>query len=87
MGLFFVVVAQPLGQRLGALVRGAVGACIRPAAEHRADVALRLAVGLGPIGPGAQVPDLVSLERRVASPFPGEQAQEPSRTSSATTYS
>ena len=63
MGSFFVVVAQPLGQCLGALVRGAVGTCIRPAAEHRTDEALGLAVGLRPIGPSAQVPDLVSLER------------------------
>ena len=68
MGSFFVVVAQLLGQGPGALVRGAIRAGVGPAAEHRADEALRLAVGLRPISAGSEVTDIVALERLAEAP-------------------
>src|SRR5436190_8020692 len=52
-----VVAPEPAVKGSGPLGRRAVDGAVGPAAEHRADEALGLAVGLGPVGPRAQVPD------------------------------
>ena len=58
MGSFSVVVAQPGFELLAPLVGGSVGPLVGPLAEHGLDEAFRLAVGLGPIGPGAELSDV-----------------------------
>src|SRR5947209_4029537 len=52
-----VVVPQPSVKGCGAVVAVAVDRSVGPAAQHRADEALCLAVGLRPVCAGAQVPD------------------------------
>src|SRR4029453_5326063 len=52
-----VVVPEPAVKGCGALGTGAVDSAVGPAAEQGADEALGLAVGLGSVGPGAQVTD------------------------------
>ena len=52
-----VVVPEPAVKGGGALRAGAVDRAVGPAAEQGADEALGFAVGLGPVGAGAQVAD------------------------------
>src|SRR5215213_7626514 len=52
-----VVVVDPAVKGRGAFAAGAVDRAVGPAAQQRADEALRLAIGLRAIGPGAQVTD------------------------------
>ena len=52
-----VVVPEPAVKGGGAFVAGAVDGAVCPAVEEGADEALCLAVGLGSVGPAAEVPD------------------------------
>ncbi len=52
-----VVAAQPSREGCSPLGRAGEDRRVGPLAQHRADEALRLAVGLGPVGPGALVRD------------------------------
>lgn len=52
-----VVAVEPAGELTRPLRRAAVEAPVGPLTEHRLNEALRLAIGAGPIGAGAQVAD------------------------------
>src|SRR6266851_351932 len=57
MSSSMVVMPEPSVKACGAFCRAAVDRPVGPASEHRADESLRLPVGLGPVGAGAQVAD------------------------------
>ena len=59
-----VVVSRASRQGLRCVLAGAVDRAVGPAAEHGADEALGLAVGLRPVGAGAQVADARARGRR-----------------------
>ena len=52
-----VVMPEPSVKGCGAVGAGAIDRAVGPAAEKGADEPFGLAVGLGPVGAGAQVPD------------------------------
>src|SRR5262245_60875741 len=68
MGPLLVVVSNQFGQGLGALVRGAVGPAISPAAEQGSDEALGLSVGFRAIGSSAQMAQAEALTGPAEAP-------------------
>lgn len=55
-----IVIVEPPGQGGFALLEGAVDPSVGPTRKHRADEALRFAVGAGAVGPRAQMAEAQS---------------------------